>query len=187
MNTPNKSNDDPQLTSWMEALNVSRSEWSMTEDGKITVLSQHPVHIPPEWELLPIEFKYINGSIIAHQANLKSLKGFPQAVSVNLTCSYTMVESFELITRTIGKHAYIGHSRPYHLKGIQDTHADWIVGGTLGLAGNPSHVLGLAQIPGIKRVIFSSISSDTFDISHNDVFQFQEQLLEAGLVDLARL
>jgi len=60
-----------------------------------------------------------------------------------------------------------------------------VIDGKLLLPETCTHLLGLAYIPGVKRVQLGP-DENVIDIIH-DVFEWQEKLLEMGLTEQAQL
>ena len=118
---------------------------------------------------LPIQFGKVNGVFsCAGCVKLKSIKGFPQYVMNNLYCDATNITSLSGIDKIIKQ----------------------ISGGFYCDAG-VTHILGLLLIKGITKIDIDQ--GHTIDqimnkyLGTGDILSAQDELIDAGLIDQARL
>jgi hypothetical protein len=131
-------------------------------DGTVDVSGN--VKIPREYTQIPIQFRNVSDDFCCSGSQITSLQSAPQYVGGDFLCNKTQITS---------------------LHNIHKTHSNWVIDGKLLLPETCTHLLGLAYIPGVKRVQLGP-DENVIDIIH-DVFEWQEKLLEMGLTEQAQL
>lgn len=133
--------------------------------------------------------------------NLKTLEHGPQIVVGEFSCSGTGISSFEHAPKDIG-----GSTRAYscNFTNLHNIHKQIKkLSGILNLENNhiKSHVLGLLMIKGLRRVNFMSHLAGSklseaevilnkylkLDVSDRDIIKIQEEIIQAGLGEYAKL
>ena len=128
---------------------------------------------------------------IASCQDLTSLKGAPISVYGNFDAACNVITSLDGIPSFIDGHAYMFNNKIASLHNIhkQIKHLN----GYFNAKSNPitSHVLGLLLIDGLKGVWMDHLQVETILNDHiqgdRDIFACQEELIEAGLEDFAKL
>ena len=123
--------------------------------------------------------------------NLASLKGCPDTVRGWFSCQNNKLTSLEGVPASIGDVFYCRDNYLTSLRGIhkQIKH----IGNAAEFAGNPikSHVLGLLKISGLKTVTLNNTQVQEIINRHlqgvRDIFACQEELIEAGFEEYAKL
>jgi hypothetical protein len=128
--------------------------------------------------------RHVGGDCICSGTKITSLLGAPHLVAGNFVCNDTKITSLIEAPRHVGGDFYCHDTLVESLHDIHSTHAKWVIGNRLVLPTTCTHVLGLAYIPGVKRVQLEAVG--TFEVIH-DVFEWQEKLFALGLVKQAQL
>jgi hypothetical protein len=126
----------------------------------------------------------VGGCFGCEQTSITSLQHAPQQVGGNFYCNDTKIISLQHAPQFVGKEVYCYGTEIKSLHNIHKIHIDWVIGYALSLPDKCTHLLGLAYIPGVKRIHLGS--SNAIDVIH-DVFEWQEKLLELGLTEQAQL
>jgi hypothetical protein len=151
-------------------------------DGSVDV--QGEVVIPYGYTKIPVQFRTVSGHF-KNCAQIESLKGAPSYVGGTFWCDGTPIRSLWGSPTYVGGSFYCHNTQIKSLRSIHKTHADWVIDGKLLLPETCTHLLGLAHIPGVKRVQLGP-DENAIDIIH-DVFEWQEKLLDLGLVEQAQI
>jgi len=181
---------------------LSRS--TINDDGSVDVNGD--VTLPFSTHEIPVPFRRVSGNFACANTLIKSLHNAPHYVGGSFRCDKTQITSLAFGPEYVGgsygtyrtnisslQHisSHIGGDLMYDstnitsLHNIHKTHANLVVGGEMWLPRTCTHLLGLAYIPGVKQIKVGSLNN-TIDVIH-DVFEWQEKLLELGLVEQAQL
>jgi hypothetical protein len=136
---------------------------TINADGSVDVNGD--VRIPNSYTEIPVQFRNVSGSFNCSNTGILSLQYAPQQVGSNFFCHDTQITS---------------------LHNIHKTHANWVIGRKIVVPDNCTHILGLAFIQGIRGIDIGATGT-TIQINHNDPFEWQEQLIEMGLIEQAQL
>ncbi len=133
----------------------------------------------------------VGGYFNCYNNKLTSLKGGPTKVGGDYFCSKNKITSLEGVASSIGGDFYCTRNRLTSLHNIhkQIKH----IGGHAEFQQNPikTHVLGLLLIDGLTEVLLDKRYVEDIINKHlkgdRDVFACQEELIEAGFEDFAKL
>ena len=138
---------------------------------------------------LPVQFGKVDGSFWCNMAPLTSLQGSPQEVGHDFWCNNTKITSLVGVPQYIGGRFACFQTRKISLSGI-DKMIKYI-GGEVSCGKEATHILGLLLIEGITH--FDIDSGGPIDTIFNtylgtgDILSAQDELIDAGLIDQARL
>jgi hypothetical protein len=134
---------------------------------------------------------YIGGGFYSNNCSLKTLEGAPRKVEEDFSCFNNDISTLDGAPEFIGER-FICHSN--NLTSLHNIHKQIKhIGGYVSFENNPikSHVLGLLLIDGLKGVWMDHLQVETILNDHiqgdRDIFACQEELIEAGLEDFAKL
>jgi len=113
---------------------------------------------------------------------ITSLKGAPAMCRI-FSCDNTTITSLEYAPQRVDRFSCT-NTNITSLHNIHKTHPIWEVG-TLTIPRQCTHVLGLALMEGVKKVQFG-FDTAPVEVIH-DMFEWQEKLLEMGLIEQAQL
>lgn len=138
---------------------------------------------------------FVGGTFNCLNTKITSLKGGPEHVGATMNCSNTLIGSFEGSPSYIGGHFYSG--RGTKIKSLQNIHKQIKhIGGIFQIPDTiKSHVLGLMFIKGLKEVRLLSDLGGKKQVQNiinkhlpgGDVHDVQQELIEAGLSEYAKL
>ena len=119
-------------------------------------------------KILPVQFGKVSGRVYCGHAQLTSLQGAPQYVGGDFSCWQIKMLSYSGIDKNIKR-----------IDGIFLGHED------------ATHLLGLLLVKGIKQILINN-SGPTDKIMNKylgtgDILSAQDELIDAGLFDQARL
>jgi hypothetical protein len=126
------------------------------------------------------------GGFYCFNTKITSLQYAPQHVGGNFYCHNTKITSLRYAPQQVGGDFWCNDTQIESLHNIYKTHSDWVIGGRLVIPNNCTHLLGLAYLEGVKQVRLGWTTPNFTDVIH-DVFEWQEKLLELGLVEQAQL
>jgi hypothetical protein len=175
-------------------------------DGSVDV--DGDVSIPTEYTKIPVQFRNVSGNFVCTSCKIHSLLGSPLHVGGSFACSYTHITSFKHAPCVVGLDfscsntrisslqyaptivgGYVwcdGTSSLISLRGIDDTHRNWVIGEELMVPSHCAHLIGLSSIRGVKYVRIGKSVAQPVSIIH-DPFMWQEKLLDLGFVEQAQL
>jgi hypothetical protein len=157
-----------EIRKWLDLHGLARCRVNIHDEVECSVGISLPdfsgIPSPP-----PFKFSSVQGDFLCGRTPLESIDWLPTYVGNNFDCSATNIKSFA------GLHERIQY-----------------IGGTFfGTHGNiPTHHLGLLLIPGIKRFSFANKTlDDIFNkyVGTGDILSAQDELIDAGFIDQARL
>jgi hypothetical protein len=134
---------------------------------------------------------FVAGSFVCRNNYLTSLKGGPEEVVYNYDCSKNKLTSLEGAPKIIGGYFYCAFNSLTSLEGIHLKISR--IDGYANFKKNPikSHVLGLLLIDGLHKVWFDNENLDEIINKYlkgsRDVFECQNELMDAGLDEYAQL
>jgi hypothetical protein len=187
----------------MDRFNIA-GQWNADKDGIVHVNGS----ISYDESVLPVQFGIVTGNFYC--SYLTTLRGAPSVVGGDMSMSRQLttlafapsqvggmlsikynpkLTSLEHMPTKIGRFLNLMYLENIQsLSGIHKTHKALVVKEGVYLSPNMTNILGLALIPGISSVhIVRSKRNINFDVSHHDINQFQEELLDAGMKAQARL
>jgi hypothetical protein len=176
--------DKQEILAILAKLKISKSRSTINADGSVDVNGD--VRLPSAYTKIPFQFRTVSGDFICYRTKIRSLKGAPQWVGGSFDCSSTKVESLEYAPQYIGSDFWCSDTQIKSLHNIHKTNSNWVIGNRLALPQTCTHILGLAFIKGVKMVSLGGLEATPFYLVH-DVFEWQEKLLEMGLVEQAQL
>lgn len=162
--------------------------------------------ISEDVESLPVQFNQVDW--FAWNSNsATSLRGCPRSVANDFDVGSTSITTLEYGPRIVGgvynvggtnlktlnwlpKQAHTFHITSTNIASLHGAEKIFKNTNIAVVEVDQTHLLGLALVPSIQNVRFWNtrvFQWYTFDISHHDPFQFQEQLLEHGLTEQAQL
>lgn len=118
---------------------------------------------------LPFKFAHIRGFLSVCHTNIATFDNFPEVIGTHLTITESKITSM--------------HNIHKHVK---------IMGDTLYAHGVTSSVLGVFMIKGVTRLVIDRVNVHMIVDKHMqddqlDIFTCQQELLDAGLVEYAKL
>jgi len=128
--------------------------------------------------------QHVGSGFSCSETRISSLQYAPRYVGGSLWCKNTRVKSLEYAPQYVGGNCWYSSTGTTTLQNIHKTNSDWVLDGILHLNRHCTHLLGLAYIKGVKQVQLGHL--DSILVIH-DVFEWQEKLLELGLVEQAQL
>jgi hypothetical protein len=177
---------------------------TIREDGLVDVRCR--VSVPQGYHQIPFQFGIVHDNFDAgdtlidtlrgsphhvlgwyscNHTNITSLQYSPSRVGGDFYCNDTAVQSLQYAPQYVGGTLYCRQSAITTLHNIHLTNPSLEIGGYLHLPHFCTHLLGLAYIPGVKRIRMGLLSNQ-IDVIH-DVFEWQEKLFELGLAEQAQL
>ena len=167
----------------LRELGITNNQISFTDHGLANINGS--VTIPSQFTESPVAFNRVTGSF--DMSNAQSMKYSPKRV--DLSVKYMgEVDSLEGVPQSIGEHLYLHKTRLWDFRGVHKSDLrKTSIGGKLFIRDDAINIVGLAMITGINTVAWMGPSPREIDISHHDVHEFQEQLIDAGLYDKARI
>jgi len=173
------------IRAWLAELSIlDRSR--INDDGTVDV--QGHVYIPSPVTVFRGQFGSIKGTFYCNRTSIKTLKGAPHYVSGDFLCNNTEIDNLNDAPKYVGGDLLCHNTNVRSLRDIHLVHPDWEIKGALVLPTSCANILSLALIPGINRISLTMNSltpHKEIDVS-KDIFEWQEKLLELGLVDQAR-
>jgi len=132
--------------------------------------------------------KQVGRGFYCNDNNLTSLQGAPERVGGEFSCNYNNLTSLQGGPERVGGHFFCSNNKLISLHQISKQIK--YIGGEFDIEDNPlkSNILGLVRIKGLQRVVLDNKQAQKI-INRNlgDIHACQEQMLEAGLEDMARL
>ena len=121
---------------------------------------------------------------------LTSLEGAPSSVGGNFYCNYNELTSLAGVPSSVGRNFSCRNNKLTSLSNIHKTIKE--VDGYMNFEKNPikSSVLGLVKIRGVTDVMFDNKKLEKIMNKYlplGDIFDCQEELIEAGLEEFAEL
>jgi hypothetical protein len=141
-------------------------------------------------KMLPVQFGTVSGNFFCSNADITSLKGVPQRIYGYFSCYGTNITSLEYAPQHVGGDFHCNQAR--YLRSLSGT--DKIikhVGGRFCCDDRATHLLSLLLIEGIKKIdvdnndIVGAIMSKY--CGTGDILSAQDELIDAGFIDQARL
>jgi len=180
--TQQPSVDKQAILAELAKLQIAKRKVKFNTDGSVDIRGD--VEIPTKYTKIPVQFGHISGGLFCYSAQLTSLDGTPQRVDGSVYYR-TELTSLDGTPQHIGGGFNCLNTQIKSLHNIHLTHVDLVIGDILTLPPHCTHLLGLAFIPGVRRVQVGW-GATVIDVIH-DVFEWQEKLLEMGLVEQAQL
>jgi hypothetical protein len=142
---------------------------------------------------LPVQFGSVSGDFDAHDIPLTSMIGFPTRVGGSLRLNQTPINSLDGIPRIIGRDLHLVDTDIHSLSGISKLVES--IGGKVIIGSTQTHLLGLLVISGVKQIIINSLMNVSDPVAKilnkyvgtGDTISAQDELLDAGFTDRARL
>jgi hypothetical protein len=146
---------------------------------------------------IPIQFGDIGGLFSVQCTSITSLKGVPSVVNEMFSCSGTNITTLEHAPAIVRGHFYCNDTHIKSMSGV-DKMIKQIEGefecrpraddlwGTL----TPTHLLGLLLIDGIRMFYFDNKEVSKIMSKYcgtGDILSAQDELIDAGFIDQARL
>jgi len=138
---------------------------------------------------LPVQFGIVDGNFDCSESQLTSLKGCPYHVGRGFNCYGTKITSLEYAPQYIGSRFVCFETRITSLTGIDKIVKH--IGGTVWYNEKSTHILGLLLIKGITRIDIDN--GGPIDeimnkyVGTGDILSAQDELIDAGFTDQARL
>jgi len=126
----------------------------------------------------------VGGDFYCRNTKITSLQGAPHYVGNGFFCNSTEITSLRYAPQQVSGIFFCHDTLITSLHNIHKTNSDWVIGDKLVVPDNCTHILGLAFIQGVKVV---NVRGYELPINHRDPFEWQEQLIELGLVEQAQL
>jgi hypothetical protein len=132
----------------------------------------------------------VTGNFYCYYNELTSLTGAPTTLTSNFYCQGNELTSLTGAPTSVTGNFYCSGNK---LTSLKDVHKQIkSIGGTFYLIKNPlkSHVLGLLKIKGCKKVELDNKEAEKIInkyLPEGDLFNCQEELIEAGLDEYAQL
>jgi hypothetical protein len=133
----------------------------------------------------------VGGNFYCDYNKLISLEGAPSKVGGNFSCDNNKLTSLEGAPSKVGGYFSFVHSKLTSLEGIHLRIKH--IGGQANFERNPikSHVLGLLLIDGLKKISLDNTEVEKIINKYlrgdRDVFECQNELMDAGLDEYAQL
>jgi hypothetical protein len=166
--------DHNDIAAWLKLHHISIGKCNINDTG--TVDAKGDVWFRyTGGDTLPIQFGRIEGSFNVNESSLTSFVGFPHYIEDVLYCSRTNITSLHGIETAVN---YVGDS--FFCTGRK-----------------PTHMLGLLLIRGIDRVYIGEPGNksdytlqrilEKYVGGSGDILTCQDELIDAGYIDQARL
>jgi len=192
---------------WLKAMKITYTispHGLIDVNGNVDITSKNLTSIP-------VQFGHVSGYFYCYKNNLTSLQGAPQSVSGDFDCSHNNLTSLQGAPQSVGGNFGCDNN---NLTSLQ--HAPQSVGGDFYCSNNnltslhdihkqiksikgtllcddkiKSHILGLLLIKNLKGIdgikkVKNIINKHLFAGDH-DVHMCQEDLIQAGFAEMARL
>ena len=180
-----------EIKHWLDDHNIEnytiRSDGVVNVDGRVDLS-----HIK---ELtLPVQFGKVTGKFDVCSSFLTSLKGVPEIVVGDFNCGGTHISSLEYAPQFVGGYFSCYNTYITSLSGVDKRIKQ--LNGTFYCVENATHLLGILLIKGITDFEFSHrggqcdvVVSQIINkyLGTGDILSAQDELIDAGLVDQARL
>ena len=132
----------------------------------------------------------VGGNFYCNDNKLTSLKGAPSSVGGSLLCNNNELTSLDGGPSSVGGNFYCSNNKLTSLSSIHKIIKE--VDGLMSFDKNPikSSVLGLVKIKRLTEVIFDNKKLEKIMNKYlplGDIFDCQEELIEAGLEEFAEL
>lgn len=139
---------------------------------------------------IPVQFGHVTGSFECSNTPITSLAGCPHTVGDKFYCYSTEIISLAGSPHTVGARFDCSSTRIKSLSGVHKIVKH--IGETIYIPTPATHLLGLLLIEGLQkivvgvdRVLLSNIL--TKHLKDRDVLLAQDELLDAGFVEQAKL
>jgi len=133
----------------------------------------------------------VNGNVLVSD-DCSSLLCCPSHITGTIYGHSAVITTMEGV-KTVDGDVHFGTTTITSLQMIEHTNADMVIGGALYLPYNCTHLVGLAYITGVRKVVIlgdslwhSYSTAVTLDVIH-DPFLWQEKLLDMGLFEQAQI
>lgn len=162
---------------WLRAHSIT--QYFFRNDGKVDVGGSVYIYEPndPHREkyadlrrkdtTLGVRFGEVHGNFDISRTTIASLDGFPEVITGHLWAHYCRIRSFS------GIHKMVKH-----------------IGGFVSINKDSTHLLGFILIPGIRNFDSENMALDIIInkyIGTGDVIMCQDELLDAGFIEQAKL
>jgi hypothetical protein len=138
---------------------------------------------------IPVQFGNVTGNFECPRLSLTSLKGCPQLVEGNFVCYSSSITSLEYAPQFVGGYfnCYLTKITSFHDIHKQINH----ISNEFYCGGDVTHLLGLLLINGINRFVIDDGGpiDKIFNkyVGTSDILSAQDELIDAGFIDQARL
>jgi hypothetical protein len=176
-----------KIIKWLYGLHIQK--YTIRLDGVVDVNGDVDLY-GFQGKTLPIRFGNVSGFFNCSSSNLTSLIGSHQSVGGYFTCFQTKVSSLEGAPQYVGGNFFCNSTKILSLHNIhkQVKH----IGGYFNCTatGNVTHLLGLLLIDGptefdVERGLINDILNKY--VGTGDILSAQDELIDAGFIDQARL
>ena len=202
--------DEHEIIEHLKTIGITQG-FTINHDGSVDVPQTNVTYMSKPFDTIPIKYNRVLGFFVSSvpittlencpevverdfvvqtNALLTTMKGGPSKVGGNYHISHTSLQTLEHAPLEVGGNFYIGYTNVKDFHNIHKTaFRNITLGGSLVLGPDVRNIVGLAAIPGITHIIIPLRhgKSASFNVSHNDVIQFQEQLIDAGFSEKAKL
>jgi hypothetical protein len=181
----------PQLESWLKDIDVAPDQYEVV-NGRLNIKTS--VHIvDQEYTQLPLPFGKVDGDFEIIMQTLKTFKNFPTEVKGDLLVMHTEVETCDDLDIKVGGSVYLSTNNK--LKNFRKVHKHIRSVGAevkVDLDHKSDGGLGLLLISGIQklRVLDNMKVDDIMDTHFSkdaDLLDIQEELIDAGFKNIARI
>jgi hypothetical protein len=128
---------------------------------------------------------HVTSDFICKYSHLTSLEYSPKTVGGSVILRELGIKSLDFMPRDVGGYFFAEDTGIASLHNFHVSNSDVKIGGVLRLPLHCTHLLSLAFVPGIDRVSFQ-LDRSVINVIH-DIFDWQEKLLDLGLVEQAQL
>ena len=182
--------DHEKIELWLDRYYIRK--YTIRPDGVVDVNGDVSMRDVTE-SILPIQFGKVTGNFDCHMVPITSLKGFPHTVLGDVYAAYTKISSLEYAPQFVGGGFYCHNTNIKSLHGV-DKMIKHIGNDFLCDNDGLTHVLGLLLIEGLTDIRLGGKDAPRHTAAimnkyrgTGDILSAQDELIDAGFIDQARL
>ena len=186
----NQSDPRKEIEEWLDMYHVKN--YTIRPDGVVDV--EGDVILARErmeaTTTLPVQFGKVSGDFDCSDSHLTSLKGCPHHVGQGFKCYGTKITSLQHAPQYVGGRFVCFETKIKSFSGV-DKIIKYVGGDFIGPTnGGVTHILGLLLISGVRGIQLDSGPVDGIMnkyVGTGDILSAQDELIDAGFIDQARL
>jgi len=177
-----------EIKQWLDAHLIEN--YTIGSDGVVDVAGDVILDRFDQILAIPVQFGNVSGEFNCNNTKITSLKGAPHHVDGNFRCSFTKVESLEYAPHYVGGYFSCYTTQVKSLSGVDKIVKH--VGSDFICDDGVTHALGLLLIEGIVKINIDGTDGKVNAIMNKylgtgDILSAQDELIDAGFIDQARL
>jgi hypothetical protein len=177
---------------WLRSHAIAK--WHINEDGIVDVAGNVQLN-DFQGLVLPIQFGIVSGYFDIYNIPLTSLKGCPLHVGGYFDCGNTEITSLQYAPSVINGNLLCSNTKIKSFSGTDKIvkQIDGYIECYNDIEGyRPTHILGLLLIKGVRRFFIDGTNGPISTIMNKyvgtgDILSAQDELIDAGFTDQARL